>query len=101
MGVNGITFRKCFIKRFLRLFPLIAICTIAYEIFSHDYDFAGNKHIWHNPFYILIKLFNWNINLNSYVTMIGYTVVCYLFGTFSYYCIERPISKWIDGKQVY
>lgn len=62
-------------------------------------------YIWHNPFYlllyILIKLFNCNINLNSYATMIGYTVVCYLFGAFSYYCIERPISKWIDGKQVY
>lgn len=40
-------------------------------------------------------------NYISYATMIGYTVVCYLFGTFSYYCIERSISKWIDGKQVY
>lgn len=59
-------------------------------------------YIWHNPFYILlfilIKVLNWNIDLNSYWTMIGYAVVCYLFGVFSYYCIEQPISKWVDKK---
>ena len=39
-------------------------------------------------------------NYIGYATMIGYTVVCYLFGVVSYYCIERPINKRIDGKQV-
>ena len=59
--------------------------------------------IWHNPFYILmyifIKVFNWNLNLGSYWTMIGYAIVCYLFGTFSYYCIERPLSDLINKRE--
>ena len=56
--------------------------------------------IWHNPFYLLlyicIKLFNWNLNLNSWVTMVGYAVFCYIWGTISYYLIEQPIGKIIN-----
>lgn len=60
--------------------------------------------IWHNPFYLLlyicIRLFNWNINLNNWITMIGYTVFCYIWGTISYYLIEQPIDKIIN-KRIY
>lgn len=58
--------------------------------------------IWHNPFYLVlyicIRVFNWNLNLNSYVTMICYAVFCYIIGTISYYAIERPAAKLIDKK---
>ena len=56
-------------------------------------------YIWHNPFYILlyivIKVFNWKLDLASLTTMIGYATFCYLFGVFSYFCIEKPISEKI------
>lgn len=56
--------------------------------------------IWHNPFYLVlyicIRVFNWNCNLNSYVTMMCYAVVCYIVGTISYFVIERPVAKLID-----
>lgn len=58
--------------------------------------------IWHNPFYLLlyicIKLFNWNLNLNSWITMVGYAVFCYIWGTISYYLIEQPIGKIINKR---
>ncbi len=58
--------------------------------------------IWHNPLFLVlqicIKAFKWNIDLNSYLTMIVYAVVCYIIGTFSYYIIERPTAKLIDKK---
>lgn len=72
------------------------------EIFGKIAQISFDVFIWHNPFYILlyilIKVFDWNLNLNSYLTMIGYTIVCYVFGTFSYYCIELPLKNVIDKK---
>lgn len=59
-------------------------------------------YIWHNPFYILmyifIKIFKWNLNLNSYRTMIGYAIVCFIFGGISFYFIEQPLTRWIEKK---
>ena len=59
-------------------------------------------YIWHNPFflllYIFIKIFNWNLSLDSITTMVMYTIVCYLFGTISHYFIEKPIGDIIDKK---
>lgn len=60
-------------------------------------------YIWHNPFYILlyvlIKVFNWNINLNDPITMIMYALVCFVWGALSFYLIESPINRYIDQRR--
>lgn len=77
------------VKKFLNRRCIGTLGKISFDVF-----------IWHNPFYILlyicIKLFNWNLNLNSYTTMICYAIFCYIWGSLSYYFIERPITKIID-----
>lgn len=59
-------------------------------------------YIWHNPFYLLlyifIKVFSWNINLDSMRVMVLYTGVCFIWGIVSHYCIEKPISRVLDKK---
>lgn len=59
-------------------------------------------YIWHWPFFILLdilmKSFHWNLALGNPWTMIGYTIFCYIFGTFSYFCIEMPINRYINKK---
>lgn len=59
-------------------------------------------YIWHNPFFILlfilIKIFNWNLNLSSCWFMIVYAIICYLFGTISHYFIEKPLNRLVANK---
>lgn len=54
-------------------------------------------YVWHNPFYILlyivIKVFHWNLDLLSVKTMVCYAIFCFLFGTFSHFCIEKPLAS--------
>ena len=61
-----------------------------------------DSFIWHVPLflvmYICIKVFNWNLKLDSYVIMICYAAFCYIVGTISYYIIERPTAKLVDKK---
>lgn len=61
-------------------------------------------YIWHSPFFlllfILMKVLNWNLNLNSRKTMVGYTIICFAFALFSYICIEMPISRFVKKRMV-
>lgn len=85
-----IVFKSEILKRIMNCKFIGLLGLISFDVF-----------IWHNSFYLLmyifIKFFNWNLNLNSYFVMIGCAVVCYCFGFFSYFCIEKPIKKRIDN----
>ena len=43
-------------------------------------------------------MFSLNMKLNSYKTMILFTIILYVFGTISYYLIEKPLEKLIFKK---
>ncbi len=99
---NGINY----IMTFIYYPALIILCKskIVAKILNRKFigtlgKISFDVFIWHNPFYLLlyicIKIFNWNLNLQSYITMIGYAVFCYIFGTVSYYLIERPAGKLV------
>lgn len=59
-------------------------------------------YIWHSPLFtvlfILIKLFDWNLDLNQVSTMLAFAGVCFLVGTMSYYLIERPLGTIVKRK---
>lgn len=57
-------------------------------------------YIWHSSLfvvmYLLIEIFHWNINLNSVVSMVVFTIVTFLVGAFSYFAIEKRLDKVVD-----
>ncbi len=60
-----------------------------------------NVYMWHGPLFILVALYflayKTMPDFNSAVTIACYVAGFYLFGTFSYYCIDRPLSKVVNG----
>lgn len=61
-----------------------------------------NVYVWHVGailiFIIVNKGCNLNINFSSYKVMIVFTILLYIFGTISYYLIEKPLEKLIFKK---
>ncbi|WP_315280855.1 acyltransferase [Fusobacterium hwasookii] len=61
-----------------------------------------NVYVWHVGailiFIIVNKGCNLNINFSSYKVMIVFTILLYIFGTISYYLIEKPLEKLILKK---
>ena len=61
-----------------------------------------NVYVWHVEailiFIIIKKVSNLNINFVSYKTMLIFTIILYIFGTISYYLIEKPLEKLIFKK---
>ena len=61
-----------------------------------------NVYVWHVGailiFIIVNKACNLNINFSSYKVMIVFTILLYIFGTISYYLIEKPLEKLIFKK---
>lgn len=94
---------------FLYYPPLIIVFKFIFAAKSCRFKWIGilskasfSTYIWHNPFFILmnifIKVFHWDLNLQSRRTMIGYAVVCYTFGALFYFFFEKPVALWIDKK---
>lgn len=89
-------------------FPaIIIIAKIPFIKKMFNYKWIGvlgkitfDVYIIHNPLYVLmyifIKIFNLNINLNSEVTMMLYTVICFATGTIIHFLYEEPINKYIN-----
>lgn len=72
------------------------------KLFQHPtIGFLGkvtyDVYIWHNPnfllMYVLMNLMNKNYNLNSIKAMVLYTFLCFVAGTLSYFCLEKPINN--------
>jgi len=65
-------------------------------------EISFDVYVWHVgailAFIIVNKKYNLNINLNSYKVMIIFTILLYIFGTISYYLIEKPLGKLISKK---
>lgn len=61
-----------------------------------------NVYVWYVGailiFIIVNKGCNLNINFSSYKVMIVFTILLYIFGTISYYLIEKPLEKLIFKK---
>jgi len=57
--------------------------------------------IWHSPMFILMyimaKVFGWEIEYNSHHVMYIFTLACFITGTISYYCLEKPIQRIVDA----
>lgn len=75
------------------------------KLFRHEWISTVGKisydvYIWHCPLFIVVYLFigtfHWDINLDSVVSMIIFTVITFLVGTFSYFVIERHLDKVVD-----
>lgn len=58
-------------------------------------------YVWHMVVFMLLyyamKIFDWSPNLASRRTMAGFAAACFVFGTLSYYFIEKPINRWIQS----
>ena len=65
-------------------------------------EISFNIYVWHVCailiFIIVNKVYNLNINLNSYKVMIIFTILLYIFGTISYYLIEKSFGKLTSKK---
>lgn len=62
-------------------------------------EISFNVYVWHVAGIIIViilnKMFSLNIKLNSYKTMILFTIILYVFGSISHYVIEKGFGKLI------
>ena len=58
--------------------------------------------MWHSFLLIMMFIYGYLLQIPPDFAripmMIGFVVIAFLFGTFSYYCIERPLGKKITQK---
>ena len=61
-----------------------------------------NVYMWHSFLFIVFDLymctFGWDISYSDRAVMLGFAVVCYLFGTVSHYCIEKPLTRFLERR---
>lgn len=57
-------------------------------------------YIWHNVLfvvmYMLIGKSILRVNVNSFYTMMVYTMICFIVGTGSYMVIEKNMNPWLE-----
>ena len=62
-------------------------------------EISFNVYVWHVAGLIIViilnKIFSLNMKLNSYKTMILFRIILYVFGSISYYVIEKGFGKLI------
>ena len=62
-------------------------------------EISFNVYVWHVAGIIIViilnKMFSLNMKLNSYKTMILFTIILYVFGSISHYVIEKGFGKLI------
>ncbi|WP_338951460.1 acyltransferase [Fusobacterium nucleatum] len=65
-------------------------------------EISFNVYVWHGGFILLLSIINkyysFDINFASYKIMAISTIILYVFGTISYYLIEKPLEKLIFKK---
>lgn len=74
------------------------------KVFNREFigklgQISFDVYLWHVPLlmlmFIVIKIFNLNINLSSYFSMACFVIICFIFGALSHFFIELPCNKII------
>ncbi len=90
------------------LYPslIIILCTtkmkrlFANPIWGRWAQISFNVYIWHMPIYlglcVIMKLFSITINFLNIYNMYYYCIITEIFGTISFFIIEKPLQKKIE-----
>ena len=84
-----VVFSSPAVNRVLRFRWLSTLSAISYDVY-----------MWHSTMLVTMFIYGFALriepNFDHVPVMLGLLLVCWLFGTFSYYCLERPIARMIE-----
>ena len=101
---NDLVHFLCFV-----LFPCLIIIlesSAVKKCFCHSFwgtwgQISFNVYVWHVVGYLLLDIIFYHIgyapDLTNPLYMYAYLFVIELFGTFSFFFIEKPLNRFLDG----